>query len=129
MSRTQLPGFSPHQAPASSPPLSTITGSHSSASSPTKSSSSSPTNPSMHLYRSTYQISSTTIPRPGICSPHTRVYSPPPNNLRTFGDRVFSVAAPNLWNSLSDLQIRSAVSSDTFKKQMKAYLFTKAYGL
>ncbi|KAJ8381298.1 hypothetical protein SKAU_G00020760 [Synaphobranchus kaupii] len=58
---------------------------------------------------------------PGLLSiPHT--------SLRTFGDRAFSAAAPTLWNSLP-AEIRNAASLDIFKKALKTYLLTMAYGL
>ena len=52
----------------------------------------------------------------------------PTANLRTFGDRAFSVAAPTLWNSLP-LQIRHAATLDSFKAALKRHLFAQAYGI
>ena len=49
----------------------------------------------------------------------------PKTRLKTFGDRSFSKAAPTLWNSLP-LPIRSAESLDSFKKQLKTYLFNRS---
>src|SRR6218665_1718455 len=47
--------------------------------------------------------------------------------MRThFGDRAFSAAGPRCWNSLP-LAIRLADSVDSFKVQLKTYLFAKAY--
>src|SRR5688572_6474258 len=47
--------------------------------------------------------------------------------MRTrFGDRAFSVSGPRCWNSLPPT-IRSANSVDSFKSQLKTYLFSKAY--
>ena len=46
--------------------------------------------------------------------------------LSTLGDRSFTVAGPELWNSLP-LQIRSSTNISTFKPQLKTYLFRKAY--
>ncbi len=50
----------------------------------------------------------------------------PRTNCVTFGDRAFSVYAPSLWNTLP-LAIRSADSVDSFKSQVKTYLFRKHF--
>src|SRR6218665_3304432 len=48
-------------------------------------------------------------------------------SMRThFGDRAFSAAGPRCWNSLPPA-IRLADSVDSFKVQLKTYLFAKAY--
>lgn len=52
----------------------------------------------------------------------------PRTRLRTFGDRAFCVSAPTLWNKLP-LHIRHAPTLLSFKKNLKAYLFTEAFGL
>ena len=46
----------------------------------------------------------------------------PQTKLRTYGDRAFSAAAPNLWNSLP-LGLRQSPSTALLKKQLKAHLF------
>src|SRR6218665_3914392 len=47
--------------------------------------------------------------------------------MRThFGDRAFSAAGPQCWNSLPPV-IRFADSGDSFKAQLKTHLFAKAY--
>ena len=46
--------------------------------------------------------------------------------LSTLGDRSFTVAGPDLWNSLP-LQIRSSTNISTFKRKLETYLFRKAY--
>jgi len=43
-----------------------------------------------------------------------------------FGERSFSVAAPEIWNSLPP-GVRDIIHTVTFKKQLKRYLFTKFY--
>ena len=43
-----------------------------------------------------------------------------------FGDRAFIAVGPRSWNSLPPI-IRLADSVDSFKAQLKTYLFTKAY--
>ena len=46
--------------------------------------------------------------------------------LTTLGDRSFSVAAPQLWNSLP-YAIRSSPSVASFKQSLKTFLFQKAF--
>ncbi|XP_055496016.1 uncharacterized protein LOC129699942, partial [Leucoraja erinacea] len=48
------------------------------------------------------------------------------SNLRSFGDRTFSRAAPRLGNSLPQL-IRNSVSLTIFQSRLKTHLFTSAY--
>ena len=52
----------------------------------------------------------------------------PKANCSSLGDRVFVHAAPVLWNSLP-LTIRTSSSLAIFKKQLKTFLFTKAFSL
>ncbi|XP_074496848.1 uncharacterized protein LOC141770897 [Sebastes fasciatus] len=52
--------------------------------------------------------------------------STPKSNLRSFGDRAFSRAAPKLWNSLPQL-IRQSDSLPLFKSRLKTHLFSSAY--
>ena len=52
----------------------------------------------------------------------------PKVNCSTLGDRAFAHAAPVLWNSLP-LTIRSSSSLAIFKKQLKTFLFKKAFNL
>ena len=44
----------------------------------------------------------------------------------TMGDRSFMMAAPRLWNSLP-ISIRSACTTNDFKKKLKTFLFKKAF--
>ena len=46
--------------------------------------------------------------------------------LTTLGDRSFTAAAPQLWNSLP-YSIRSSPSVASFKKTLKTFLFQKAF--
>ena len=48
--------------------------------------------------------------------------SVPSSRLKTFGDKAFSVQAPKLWNSLPPF-LRNINSLDTFKSNLKTYLF------
>ena len=46
--------------------------------------------------------------------------------LKTFGDRAFAIYAPHLWNSLP-LALRQLTSTNSFKSELKTYLFKKHY--
>ena len=46
----------------------------------------------------------------------------PRKNLKTFGERSFSYAAPEVWNKLPE-SIKSSQSTAIFKKNLKTYLF------
>ena len=50
----------------------------------------------------------------------------PSYNLERYGRRAFSVAAPILWNRLPD-KLRNTVCIDTFKKELKTFLFRRTY--
>ena len=50
----------------------------------------------------------------------------PSYNLKTYGARSFSVAAPSLWNALPS-EIRNAQSVSVFKRRLKTLLFRKAF--
>ena len=52
----------------------------------------------------------------------------PSYNLKTYGGRSFSYAAPELWNSLP-LSLRSCPSINEFKSQLKTYLFKNCFVL
>ena len=47
-------------------------------------------------------------------------------NLKRYGGRSFSVAAPLLWNALPDY-LRNCGSLAIFKSKLKTFLFNKAY--
>ena len=47
-------------------------------------------------------------------------------NLKTYGGRSFSIAAPTLWNILPTT-IKNSVSLDSFKRQLKTWLFNEAF--
>ncbi|XP_029941085.1 uncharacterized protein LOC115383145 [Salarias fasciatus] len=50
----------------------------------------------------------------------------PRSRLKTKGDRAFEVVAPTLWNSLP-VNLRSADTVDSFKKQLKTHLYSLAF--
>ena len=58
----------------------------------------------------------------------TLLQQPGIKTLRTLGDGSFTVAAPALWNNLSNL-IRSATSINSFKKLLNTHLFKIAFDL
>ena len=45
-------------------------------------------------------------------------FAVPRFNLKTYGDRSFTVAAPTIWNSLP-LELRACVSVSTFKSKLR----------
>ena len=49
-----------------------------------------------------------------------------PRSNSKYGDRSFSVCAPTLWNGLPD-NLRLALDLDTFKRDVKTYLFRKCF--
>ena len=49
-----------------------------------------------------------------------------PRSNSKYGARSFSVCAPTLWNGLPD-NLRLAVDLDTFKRDLKTYLFRKCF--
>ena len=50
----------------------------------------------------------------------------PATTRKTFGDRAFAHAGPQLWNSLPT-HIRETETLDKFKKKLKTFLFAEAY--
>ena len=47
---------------------------------------------------------------------------------KTFGDRAFFHAGPTVWNALPS-SLRNCRNIDSFKVQLKTYLFKKAFNL
>ena len=52
----------------------------------------------------------------------------PKTKLKCCGDRAFCAVAPSLWNNLP-YSLRSHTDVDAFKKDLKTYLFKRAYSL
>ena len=50
----------------------------------------------------------------------------PKRNLKSLGDRSFSVLAPAIWNSLP-APLRDAPSFSQFKSHLKTYYFSQAF--
>ena len=66
------------------------------------------------------------VPRRSLRSASKFLLDVPATELKTFGDRAFSHAAPILWNSLPD-EIKNAESVFQFKNMVKTHLFKQAY--
>ena len=49
-------------------------------------------------------------------------------NMKTYGQRVFSVTAPRLWNKLP-FEIRACSDVNLFKSKLKTFLFKKVYDI
>ncbi|KAK2560750.1 hypothetical protein P5673_016530 [Acropora cervicornis] len=60
-----------------------------------------------------------------ICSCSDKLRHVPRSKLKCYGDRRLSIAAPKLWNSIPAF-LRNANSLNSFKKQLKTYLFHQA---
>ena len=67
-------------------------------------------------------------PNKGLRSDSKHYLSVPVTKLKTktYGDRSFSIAGPNLWNTLPH-DIRMSKSLDVFKKNLKTHLFNKHF--
>ena len=50
----------------------------------------------------------------------------PRSNSVTYGDRSFSIAAPQLWNKLPD-SLKCASSVECFKRALKTHIFKEIY--
>ena len=66
------------------------------------------------------------IPSRQLRSSSKNLLSIPLVNLRTYGARAFSVAAPTLWNTLPS-DIKNSPSVSVFKNRLKTSLFKKAF--
>ena len=66
--------------------------------------------------------------RPGLRSANQELLDPTAWRLKTFGRRSFQVAAPTLWAGLP-LKLRCSKTLDIFKKDLKTFLFKKAFNL
>ena len=66
----------------------------------------------------------------GLRSDDKLVLNVPTTKLKTktYGDRCFSIAGPNLWNQLPS-HIRLSKSIDVFKRSLKTHLFKDAFNL
>ena len=62
----------------------------------------------------------------GLRSDNKMLLEVPKSRTVTYGDRAFSNAAPRVWNSLPD-SIRLSDNVNTFKRQLKTFLFKQAF--
>ena len=53
--------------------------------------------------------------------------STPKFNLKTYGDRSFTIAAPSVWNAHTSTQLRSCNSLSSFESKLKTWLFKVSY--
>ena len=68
------------------------------------------------------------IPTRRLRSSDNYVLNVPRYNLKSYGGRAFSVAAPKLWNKLPlDLKLIPNVNVCLFKSKLKTYLFRYSY--
>ena len=65
-------------------------------------------------------------PSNGLRSDHTNLLIVPRSNLKSYGDRSFSIAGPKLWNLLPK-SLRMCTSLESFKSKLKTFLFTRAF--
>ena len=61
-------------------------------------------------------------------SSHMNLLVPCKFNSKSYGRLAFSVAAPYLWNRLSE-DIRNSISIDIFKRKLKTFLFKRTFFL
>ena len=66
------------------------------------------------------------VPKCNLRSASNQQLVQPAYNLRTYGSRAFSYASPFLLNSIPR-EIRFSSSVSSFKRQIKTYLFKRAY--
>ena len=66
------------------------------------------------------------VGRYSLCSNAQDMLVVPKTACKTFGDRAFAKAGSSPWNELLD-SIRRASSVETFKNQLKTFLFRKAF--
>jgi hypothetical protein len=71
------------------------------------------------------QSTAKTASRPGLRSANHLLYRKPALKSK-FGERAFSHAGPAAWNSLPN-HIQSDSNTNSFKKQLKTFLFTSAF--
>ena len=70
----------------------------------------------LSFYSSSYSLRSSS----------NKLLQAPRSNLKSYGDRRFSIAGPKLWNSLP-VSLRNTDSLNSFEKHIKTYLFHQAF--
>ena len=69
-------------------------------------------------YESTYQLRSDDL----------SLLQVPKTNAKTLGDRTIKYACPSIWNLLP-ISVRKCKTLDSFKTQLKTFLFRKAFDM
>ena len=62
----------------------------------------------------------------GLRSDNSKQLKIPNSRLKSYGDRAFSVAGPELWNRLPK-ELRICTKLETFKRDLKTHLFREAF--
>ena len=57
----------------------------------------------------------------------SQVDAVPRHRLNTYGGQAFAVAGPTVWNSLPDFIRNPSISTDSFRRLLKTYLFARYY--
>ena len=83
------------------------------------------TQPDIHAPSNVVQITINFFPK---CGDPLKLSSQHYAELTSFGDRAFQHAAPRLWNGLP-ISLRSANNLNSFKKDLKTFLFKDAYNV
>ena len=73
-------------------------------------------------------ISSYKPNRHNLRSAEKNLLAVPRTQLKTFGDRTFSVASPVLWNTIP-LAINNSSTISVFKKRLKTFLFKRYFNV
>jgi len=59
------------------------------------------------------------------CMSYCNLLAVPRHRLNTYGGRAFTVAGPTVWNSLPDFIRDPSISTDSFRRLLKTYLFAR----
>ena len=62
------------------------------------------------------------VPERDLRSSSQKLLALPFSNMKSYGDRAFSIYAPKLWNDLL-LHLRNCASFNVFKSNLKTFLF------
>ena len=62
------------------------------------------------------------VPERDLRSSFQKLLAVPFSNMKSYGDRAFSICAPKLWNDLP-LHLRNCASFHVFKSNLKTFLF------
>ena len=68
------------------------------------------------------------VPERDLRSSSQKLLAVPFSNMKSYGDRAFSICTPKLWNDLP-LHLRNCVSFNVFKSNLKTFLFKYKFSL